>query len=246
MGLEQIEVELQAVYGDDVDIANAAWTSTYDKGKREGKYDDQEKVDKLVDMLVSSGHSVPVESVILRFWYKFPIFVDRQHMTHRIASHNGLSGRYRTMPKDFYRLPDDIELILQKLPANSRNRVRDLYYNTLLKEWAAYEECVIILKGEWKADTITNSEYKRCREVIRGILGTAFFVERTTIFNLRSFCNYMKLRKSEHAQAEICCVAEHMYHALTNWYKKPASERMNISNGARVAVAALEKKGWTV
>ena len=104
----KIEVELQEFMGSDESIANAAWTSTYDKKKREDRYDDPEKVAALVPRLIREGHSTPIESVILRFWIRHPIFNDRQHMTHRIASHNGLSARYRTMPGDWFSVPADV------------------------------------------------------------------------------------------------------------------------------------------
>jgi len=233
--MKQIQVELQETMGSDISIANSAWTSTYDKERREGKYDDPETVENIVRRLIRDGHSVPVESVIFRFWYRLPIFADRQHMTHRIASHNGLSGRYRTMPSDFYRLPDDIEKILDSLPdSNLTDIVRKNYHMTLEMEWDAYEQSIDILKKAWKDNDISNFEYKRCREVIRGILGTSFMVERTSIFNLRSFCNYMKLRKNNHAQPEIRYIAEEMHRLVKERKVCP------------VALEELNKKGWTV
>src|SRR5579864_3446203 len=103
--MSKILVELQETMGSDRSIANAAWTSSFDKEKREARTDQQ--VADIVSRLAKDGHSTPFESVIFRFWMRIPIFTDRQHMTHRIASHNGLSGRYRTMPTDYFDLPDD-------------------------------------------------------------------------------------------------------------------------------------------
>src|SRR5271166_2784608 len=114
----KIEVQLQEIMGSDAAIANAAWTSTYDKAKREDKYDDPVKVKTLVTRLIKEGHSVPVESVIFRFWIRHPIFNDRQHMTHRIASHNGLSARYRSMPGDWFSMPEDVKEIIHKMKPN--------------------------------------------------------------------------------------------------------------------------------
>lgn len=232
MGFDQIQVELQETMGSDIAIANAAWTSTYDKNRREDKYDDPDKVNGLVERLIRDGHSVPVESVIFRFWYRWPIFVDRQHMTHRIASHNGLSGRYRTMPSDWYELPRDVCSILMKTGGSLSGVVRSRYTRVLEESWNAYESSLTSLKASEKSGEITNKEYKRCREVLRGVLGTAFMVERTSIFNLRSFCNYMKLRKAEHAQAEIRHAAEQMYLIAKKAEVCP------------VAFKTLEEKGW--
>ena len=117
--MTHIQVELQETMGSDISIANAAWSSTYDKDRREDKYDDLDKVSALVKRMAREGHSTPFESVVFRFWFRWPIFVDRQHMTHRIQSASGLSGRYRTMPSDFFPLPPDVLVILKKAGVES-------------------------------------------------------------------------------------------------------------------------------
>lgn len=232
----RILVELQETMGSDESIANAAWVSTFDKAKREDKYDDPEKVKALVPRLIRDGHSTPIESVILRFWIRMPIFTDRQHMTHRIASHNGLSGRYRTLPEDFFSIPDDCVEILNKASENHNwgvNMRED--FDTLCKRansW--YRNAVDLLRQHEKSGRITNTEYKRVREILRGVLPTAGMVERTTIFNLRSFANYQRLRNSDHAQPEIREVARLML------------EEVKKQNVAPIAVATLEETGWRI
>lgn len=230
----QIQVELQEHMGSDSSIANAAWTSTYDKDRREDKYDDPAKVAELVPRLIREGHSVPVESVILRFWIRMPIFTDRQHMTHRIASHNGLSARYRTMPGDWFSLPTDILSIADKINSGAGSRMARAYDEALTKQGELYDLWLDFFKRGEKAQVITNGEYKRTREVIRGILGTSFMVERTSIMNLRSFANYQRLRNSSHAQPEIKRVAELML------------EQVEQKNVAPVAVATLKEMGWRI
>lgn len=227
--MSQIQVELQEWMGSDRAIANAAWTSTYNKDKREVRTDAD--VDKLVARLIQDGHSTPVESVVLRFWIRMPIFTDRQHMTHRIASHNGLSGRYRTMPEDFYQLPDDAVKILEKaglagIVPNYELHCRES--NTL------YREMVEDLKKAESFASISNEEFKRVRELVRGILPTSGMVERVTVMNLRSFANYQKLRNSSHAQPEIREVAREMLY------------RVKEAGVAPVAVGTLEALGWKI
>src|ERR1035437_1549967 len=234
-GTGKILVELQETMGSDAAIANAAWTSTYDKDKREDKYDDPEKVANIVPTLIKAGHGTPIESVIFRFWIRLPIFTDRQHMTHRIASHNGLSGRYRTLPGDWFGVPMDVIGIFNKADRLESHAGWD--------ESEKYDECcrmanfnytrqVLVLKNAEKAGKITNVEFKRARECVRGQLPTAGMVERTTIMNLRSFANYQFQRNSDHAQPEIHQIAKLML------------EEVEEANIAPVAIATLKSIGW--
>lgn len=66
MGLEQIQVELQDFFGSDASIANAAWTSTYNKDTRENKLESADKVRSVLRMLANvenptqPAHGVPL------------------------------------------------------------------------------------------------------------------------------------------------------------------------------------------
>lgn len=71
----QIIVELQDWMGSDAAIADAAWTSSTEYAKKQKKT--PEDVERIVHMLADSKHSVPFESVVLRFWIKHPIAIDR-------------------------------------------------------------------------------------------------------------------------------------------------------------------------
>lgn len=227
--MDQIKVELQETMGSDLSIANAAWTSTYDKDRRESKYDDKDKVASLVKRLILDGHGTPIESVIFRFWIKLPIFVDRQHMTHRIASHNGLSGRYRTMPNEYYKIPDDVKNILAK--GNCFNLLEK--YNSICDTaYEYYLSALESLKEVEQSGLISNGEYKRAREIMRSQLPVGGMTERTTIMNLRSFANYQRQRNSEHAQPEIKRVAELML------------DEVKKANVCPVAIETLESIGW--
>ncbi len=230
--MSQILVELQETMGSDLSIANAAWTSTYDKDRREDKYDDPEKIASIVRRLILDGHGTPIESVILRFWIRMPIFTDRQHMTHRIASHNGLSGRYRTMPEDWFALPKDVNDIINK--ATVGGGLQSRYEESCQLATENYKHTIEVLKRSEKDGFITNKEFKRVREVIRGQLPTAGMVERTTIMNLRSFANYQFQRNSDHAQPEIKQVAELMLKAVKE------------ANIAPAAILTLEELRWNV
>jgi len=227
--MDQIKVELQETMGSDLSIANAAWTSTYDKNKREDKYSDAEKVNNLVRRLILDGHGTPIESVIFRFWIKMPIFVDRQHMTHRVASHNGLSGRYRTMPSEYYSVPKDVEDILLK---SKLSNLQAKYDSICSMAYEYYNSAIDCLKSSENSGLISNKEYKRAREIMRCQLPVSGMTERTSIMNLRSFANYQRQRNSEYAQPEIKKVAQLML------------EEVIKANVCPVSIATLQEIGW--
>ena len=122
---EQIGVELQEIMGNDSTIASAAWTSSLDRDSKKKRK--PEDIVRVVNMLADSKHSVPFESVIFRFWFRIPIAVDRQIMTHRIASHSGMSGRYRTMPSQYLDMPEDVWSIVAQVDDYMNTRYTGKY-----------------------------------------------------------------------------------------------------------------------
>jgi thymidylate synthase (FAD) len=47
-------------------------------------------------------HNTPFEMVEFKFHMKMPIFLARQHMRHRMASINEISGRYSVLPREYF------------------------------------------------------------------------------------------------------------------------------------------------
>lgn len=227
---EQIKVELQDSMGGDRSIAEAAWTSSTTLEGKEKK--GEEDVKKLINMLADSKHSVPFESVVFRFWIRLPIQTDRQHMTHRLQSASGLSGRYRTMPSDWLKMPQDVIEILNGPVGLSELQAQ---YDALCKasnEW--YSSCLTMLKAGEKRGDITNAQYKRAREFIRGVLPQNNMTERVTVINLRSFANYYRLRSKSDAQPEIQYIAKEMLRLI---------EEKNI---CPVAMEALKRNQFQI
>lgn len=225
----EIKVELQAVYGTDREIASSAWTSSTEHKNKKLKTD--EDVSRVVNMLADLKHSVPFESVVLRFWIKLNVASDRQIMTHRLQSASGMSSRYRTMPNEWQKMSPDVQCILDKAftPGTGRE------YDTLCKQANDfYQNNLKYLKQKEKEGIISNSEYKRAREFLRGALPQNNMTERVTVINLRSFANFIKLRLSEHAQPEIRYIAYQMLEAVKASGKIP------------IAIAALEKNNWQI
>lgn len=228
--MKQILVELQDFMGGDRAVADAAWTSSTDYQKKNART--EADVERVVTMLADLKHSVPFESVVLRWWIKMPIAIDRQFMTHRIASHSGMSGRYRTMPAEFLELPDDVRVILKKMP-------QGVYWERDYEALCAgandfYQHVSKEAKEHQKAGKITNAEYKRFREFFRGTLPQHNMTERVSIMNLRSWANFYKLRSKPDAQPEIQQIANLML------------EELKKKNVAPIALKALEKNNWGI
>lgn len=83
---------------DDTDPANAARMSfdQTDSGRT------REQDLKLCAYLMKHKHTTPFEMVEVWIEMKLPIFVARQFVRHRTVSINEVSGRYITLPKEWY------------------------------------------------------------------------------------------------------------------------------------------------
>lgn len=227
-----IKVELQEWMGSDLSIAQAAWTSSLSLDQKQKRTETD--VQRLVNFLAEHKHGTPFESVVFRFWIKAPIYTDRQLQTYRISSQNAASGRYKTMPNEWLKLPDDVTSILEKLP-HLQGFVMERKYGSLCHEANEfYQESLKTLKESEKNKLISNEEYKRVREVFRGVLPLSNLTERVIIFNLRSLVNFIKQRDSEHAQPEIREVAKQMLALVKE------------KNVCPIAIEALQKQGWNI
>lgn len=231
--MSKILVQLQEVMGSDRMIAEAAWTSSTTYSGKTLKT--EEDVKRVVNMLADAKHSVPFESVIFRFWIRLPIAIDRQLMTHRIASHSGLSGRYRTVPSDYLTFAQDVYEIIEKSSSSSEaDNVEDIYNKTCAEANVIYRNKLTELKQAVSDKKITNDEYKRVREFLRGMLPQHNMTERVSIFNLRSFANLVKLRNKPDAQPEIKYMVELMLEAV---------EKLGV---CPLAIEALKRNDWVI
>jgi thymidylate synthase ThyX len=135
------------------------------------------------------------------------------------------------MPSEWLSIPSDVFDIMHRVnPNNCMADYENLceaantWYNNLIKELKQFEQ----------DKNISNIEFKRLREFFRGVLPQNNMTERVTIFNLRSFANYQKLRNSNHAQPEIQQVAKLMLEAV------------KAKSICPIALSALESNGWNI
>jgi len=83
---------------DDTDVANSARMS-FDGCDLERTYEVEMKLNRY---LMQNKHMTPFESIEVWLEMKLPIFVARQFVRHRTASLNEVSGRYVTLPAEWY------------------------------------------------------------------------------------------------------------------------------------------------
>ena len=237
-------VELLGYYGDDTVIACSAWTST----SRELTDDKRQRVGKLIDMLWSNGHETPFEKASVHFLVNTDIASHIHLLKHRISSLNAESARYKELKEDKYFLPEDWSKISSSettlvpgLCDDPRGRLSFLSFGYDEEFSEEGENWLTILE---RYTMLGNRLYHQCIKDLEPVLGrkrakesARFFktynsqIQADVSFNMRSFANFVKLRRCEHAQLEIREIADKMLklvmelpdnpfkHTLATWEK---------------------------
>ena len=185
-------VELLGYYGSDEIIACSAWTST----SRELNEKKRKRIPKLINMLWSEGHETPFEKGTVHFLVDCDIASHIHLLKHRLASLNAESARYKELKEDKMFIPDDWPEHWKKKLAYYTHQGNELYH-----------QCV----GEL-SDTLGR---KRAKESARFFKTYNSRIQADVQFNMRSFANFIKLRKSEHAQKEIREIASQMLNCVS-------------------------------
>jgi thymidylate synthase (FAD) len=197
-------VELLGHYGSDEVIACSAWTSTsrdLDEKKRE-------RIPKLINMLWSHGHETPFEKGSVHFLIDCDIASHIHLLKHRLSSLNAESARYKELKEDKTFIPDDWPDFWQqqlKQYTEDGNRL--------------YHKCLADLEPELGR--------KRAKESARFFKTYNSRIQADVQFNMRSFANFIKLRKSEHAQKEIREIAEKMLDLVKGIEDNPFQHTLN-------------------
>jgi thymidylate synthase (FAD) len=199
-------VTLLGHYGSDEIIACSAWTST----SRDLTEDKKSRIPKLIDMLWSNGHETPFEKGVVHFLVDTEIASHIHLLKHRIASINAESARYKELKEDKFYIPKDWEGIPASFISDRFGTTIDVHGEDWTTVLAEYTE-------------LGNELYHKCLEQLEPTLGrkrskesARFFktynsqIEGDIMFNMRSFANFIKLRRSEHAQKEIRDIADEM------------------------------------
>lgn len=202
-----MSVQTTRVEGEDLDIARAAWVST--KGERAEDEADPERAAGLINMLMRDRHGSPFEQVGLQWLVSAPIFVWREHMRHRIASYNEMSGRYTQLKPVFYVPAPDRPLVQEGKPGA---------YTFVAGNQKQVDSTQAGLKAMYSASYLTYERMLQdgvAKEVARMCLPVSIYSTAYVRMNLRALMNFLSLRtKSEDAaypsfpQREIEMVAE--------------------------------------
>ena len=196
-------VELIGIYGDDELIACSAWTST----SRELTEEKRERIPKLLNDLWSNGHETPFEKGVVHFLVNCDVASHIHLLKHRMSSLNAESARYKELREDKFYLPKDWKGIKHKKKLINSDHFIEIEYMQALKEFTEksnklYHQCL--------EDLTPILGRKRAKESARYFKTYNSQIQSDVMFNMRSFANFLKLRKSEHAQLEINEIASQM------------------------------------
>lgn len=198
-------IELEDVYGSDLDICNSARVSY---GKKSVELCDNDK--KLIAYLIEHKHTSPLEHNMIKFRVKCPIYVARQWMRHRIGvSYNEISYRY-VKAKDEFHIPsfwreqDD----KNKQSSFETDKFDNIELTSRFKH--VIEQCVMLYENMISIGV--------CREQARTILPISLYTEFVFTCNLNSLFHFLSLRLKQNAQYEIRCYAKCMLDMIKDYF----------------------------
>ena len=210
----QNKVELLGYYGSDSVIACSAWTST----NRDLTTDKIDRIPKLINMLWSNGHETPFEKGMVHFLVDTEIASHIHLLKHRIGvSLNAESARYKELKEDKFYIPEDWPIKWQETL-----KIYTEYGNEL------YHICV-----EELTRTIGR---KRAKESARFFKTYNSQIQADVSFNMRSFANFLKLRKSDHAQREISEIATQMLNLVENIQGNPFEHTIKAWRDTKIII----------
>jgi len=226
MAAEKNKVELLGYYGSDTVIACSAWTST----SRNLTDKKRERIPKLINMLWCDSHESPFEKGVVHFLVDTDIATHIHLLKHRVASINAESARYKELKEDKYYIPEDwndIEV------SNWPNDMPMRYWTDVLKDYTEmgnglYHKCIKDLEPVLGR--------KRAKESARFFKTYNSQIQADVTFNMRSFANFIKLRRSEHAQLEIREVADQMLKLVENIEGEPFNHTLEAWRSEGVIV----------
>jgi thymidylate synthase (FAD) len=198
--------------------------SSYNKRDQEHT---QEQDERLSEYLIRNEHITPLEFTTVNLEFKMPIFVARQVVRHRTGNLadnntgnepavNEVSGRYVTLPKDWY-IP---EVVRGKHSGGNKQGSEDnlTEHNQNMFKRLLKESCE--QSYYWYQSALENNV---CPEQARMFLHLNHYTSFVWKQDLHNLMHFLALRLDEHAQWEVRQYAEAIYELLKEHLPKSMS-----------------------
>jgi thymidylate synthase (FAD) len=180
----------RAFDADDVDPAQAARMSFDQMDSNRTAEQDH----KLAAYLMRNWHTSPFEMVECWFEMKLPIFVARQFVRHRTVSINEVSGRYVTLPEEWY-VP---EAVGGKAPDAKQGQADNLSGET--QAW--FQEALNLQCAESYSQYLEAIARGVAPEHARLLLHLNHYTHWLWKQDLHNVMHFLRLRDHSHAQVE--------------------------------------------
>jgi thymidylate synthase (FAD) len=195
-GLENEEGWLRKFDADDTDVANSARMS-FDGMDQDRTYTKEMDLNRY---LLKNHHGTPFEAIQVWIEIKLPMFVARQFHRHRTQAINEVSGRYVTLPAEWY-IPEAVGAA-----AKDKKQGQAAGLDLDVQEAFKYEL--------QKACSESYETYKRfiaagvAPEHARMFLHANHYTHYMFSMNLRNLMHFLSLRDHSHAQIEAQVYAQ--------------------------------------
>lgn len=186
----------------DVDPANSARMSFNQTDS--GRTVEQDL--RLAKYLMKNWHSTPFEMVVVWLEMKLPIFVARQFVRHRTVSINEVSGRYVTLPAEWY-IPDTVG-------AKPKDSKQGQDYGLNQEIQLAFRQVLNNHCESGYSSYLTALESGVAPEHARMLLSLNHYTHWLWRQDLHNMLHFLRLRDHSHAQIEAQLYAKAVYKLL--------------------------------
>lgn len=181
---------------DDTDVANAARMS-FEGSDQDRTYEQEMKLSRY---LMTNHHDTPFESIVVWLEMKMPIFVARQFVRHRTQSINEVSGRYVTLPAEWY-IPE----VVGGKAANKKQGQEDNLSEKTQQQFKEALDRTCFTSYQCYVDALGLGV---APEHARLFLHLNQYTHWLTTMNLRNMLHFLSLRDHAHAQVEAQAYAK--------------------------------------
>ncbi len=193
---DEEQVLVNAFDADDTDPANAARMSFNQTDTDRTAEQDH----KLAEYLMKNKHTSPFEMVQVWLEMKLPIFVARQFVRHRTVRLNEVSGRYITLPAEWY-IPEVVGGKAKSAKQGQEDNLDD-HTQTMFRE-RLNEHCT-----DGYAAYLRSMDLGVAPEHARMLLSLNHYTHWLWNQDLHNLMHFLALRDHSHAQVEAQAYAQ--------------------------------------